>query len=291
MRTLLLRWRPRYGVLLTEGQQATLTATGSTSKQESSTTNNTASATIEYVARPDLAFSLSVDFGGEISYLGGNGARGYAQTRATNVGTATAHGARFTFQMPPDAFVGPSTMVDLGDWDCDVSTSTWVCENDRDIPPGRFAHLNFYPYFPAGTAGDTRTVAGSVSTSTTERSLANNSGTTTFTYVVPPPGDIDLYGTNVVGRAELRAHEEFELAIALGARGGSPSEDVAVRVPLPATVEPVSLDPGDANWTCRFNDTADDRYVECTRLFWDIATPEADLRLKLKVNAGTRTVH
>ncbi|WP_176558745.1 DUF11 domain-containing protein [Micromonospora sp. WMMA1996] len=268
----------------TDGHQTTVTATASTRSRESSITNNTASATVEYVAKPDLAFSW--EFGsGEISYLGGNGSRGFVQARATNIGTTPAPGARFTFQMPPDAFAGASTADP--EWNCDFSTSTWVCTNDREIPAGGIAYLNFYPYFPAGTVGDTRTVTGSVSTSAPERSLANNSGTTTFTYVVPTEGDVDLYGADVVGRVDVRAGEEFELAVALGVRGGSPSENVAVRVPLPATVEPTSLDPGDANWTCRLDDAADARSIGCTRPFWDIGTDEAHLHLKLKANPGT----
>ncbi|MBE1605671.1 SdrD B-like domain-containing protein [Actinopolymorpha pittospori] len=242
---------------------------------------------------PDLAFSFEGG-GGEISYLGGNGARGWEQARATNIGTATAHGARFTFQMPPDAFPGASTDSDPA-WDCDFSTSTWVCETDRDIPPGGSAFFNLYPYFPAGTVGDTRTVTGSVSTSTLERSLANNGGTTTFTYVVPPPGDIRLYGIGVVGGVtQLRANFEFDLAAAVDIYGGSPMENVSVRVPLPATVEPISIHPvsvqdgsEDANWTCRFNDAAHDRFAECTRPFWDVGTHGMSMRMKLKVNAGT----
>ncbi|MFC8620204.1 hypothetical protein ACFT9M_27835 [Micromonospora purpureochromogenes] len=267
-----------------DGQKTTVTATATTQSHESSATNNTASANIEYVAKPDLAFSWEY-VTSEISYLGGNGARGMAQARATNIGTTPAPGARFTFQMPPDAFAGAWTSDP--EWNCDFSTSTWVCENDREIPPGGMAFLNFYPYFPAGTVGDTRTVTASVSTSASERSLANNSGTTTFTYVVPPPGDLEMYGIAVVGREELRANEEFELSVVLGLLGGTPSENTAVRVPLPATVELTSLDPGDANWTCRLNDAADDRFVECTRPFWDIGTSNGELLLKLKANAGT----
>ena len=269
----------------TDGQKSTVTATASTLSRESSTTNNTASVTIQYVEKPDLAFSFEF-VTSEISYLGGNGARGMAQARATNIGTAPAPGARFTFQMPPDAFAGSWTTADP-DWTCDFSTSTWVCDNDREIPPGGFAYFNFYPYFPAGTVGDTRTVTGSVSTTATELSLANNTGTVTFTYVVPQPGDIELYGADVVGKSEVRAGEEFELAVALGARGGSPSENVTVRVPLPATVEPTSLDPGVPDWTCRLNDAVDDRFIECSRPYWDIGTDDSMLLLKLKANAGT----
>ncbi|MGC4745207.1 hypothetical protein ACLQ28_06035 [Micromonospora sp. DT201] len=268
----------------TDGQKKVVTATAATRSRESSTTNNTASATIEYVAKPDLAFSFEFAIG-DISYLGGNGARGSVQARATNIGTVPAPGARFTFHMPPDAFAGGWTPDP--DWNCDFSTSTWVCGNDREIEPGGVAYLNLYPYFPAGTVGDTRTVTASVSTSAPERSLANNSGSTTFTYVVPPPGDLELYGVDVVGREELRANEEFELFVAVSLLGGTPSENTAVRVPLPATVEPTSLDPGDANWTCRLNDAADDRFVECTRPSWDIGTSNGELLLKLKANAGT----
>jgi hypothetical protein len=269
----------------TDGQKTTVTATASTQSRESSTMNNTASATIEYVAKPDLAFSFE-NSSNEISYLGGNGARVMSQARATNIGTTSAPGARFTFQMPPDAFAGSWTTADPS-WNCDFSTSTWVCENDQEIPPGGSAYFGFYPYFPAGTVGDTRTVTGSVSTSATERSLTNNSGTTTFTYAVPPPGDIELYGAGVVGRVEVRAGEEFELAVFLGVRGGTPMEDVAVRVPLPPTVEPTSLDPGDPNWSCRFDDAVDGRFVECDRSFWDIGTADSMLSLKLKANVGT----
>ncbi|MEK8108587.1 hypothetical protein NKG94_33960 [Micromonospora sp. M12] len=121
---------------------------------------------------------------------------------------------------------------------------------------GRQRLPQLLPYFPAGTVGDTRTVAASVSTSVPERTLANNSGSTTFTYALPPLGDLELYGIDVVGRQELRANEEFDLAVFVNLLGGSPSENVSVRVPLPATVEPTSLDPGDANWTCRLGDAA-----------------------------------
>ncbi|MEV6368736.1 SdrD B-like domain-containing protein [Micromonospora musae] len=269
----------------TDGQQAPISATADTESRESSSTNNTGTATIAYVVKPDLAFTFLESDGGKISTYGGNGARGSVSARAVNEGTVPAPGARFTFQMPADAFAGASTPSDPS-WQCDFSTSTWVCENDQEIPPGEAAQFNLYPYFPAGTAGDTRTVTGSVSTPAPERSLANNSGTTTFTYAVPPPGDLNVYGLNVVGTHELRANQEFEVSAFVFTEGGSPAEDVAVRISLPPTVEFLSADAGDPAWACRLEETTD-RFAECTRDHWDIATDGLHMEVKLRALPGT----
>jgi hypothetical protein len=268
-----------------DGQKVTASATAATQSHESSATNNTGTATVEYVVKPDLAFSFIEWDGGEISTLGGNGSRGSVGAQAVNEGTATSPGARFTFQMPPDAFAGSWTQSDPA-WKCDFSTSIWVCENDQEIRPGEAAQFNLYPYFPAGTAGDTRTVTGSVSTPATERSLANNSDTTTFTYAVPLPGDLNVYGLDVVATDELRANQEFEVSAYVWTEGGSPSEDVVVRLPLPPTVEFLSVDAGDPAWACRLEETTD-RFVECTRDHWDIGTDGLNVRVKLRAQPGT----
>lgn len=276
------------GVTLPPGehdQTATIRAIATTLTNESSTTNNTSAATVRYYAQPDLAFSFDPEVA-EISHLGGMGSRALIQARAVNIGTVAAPGLRFTFQPPAGAWIDTATFNSDG-WDCDFSTSTWVCSDDREIAPDSGNYLNLDVRFPAGTVGDTRTLTGSASTAATERSLANNTGTAQVRYVVPPPGDVELYGLSVVGRDEVRANEEFEVAISLWTNGGSPSENVAVRVPLPVTVEPTSLDPGDPNWTCRFNQEPDNRFVECNRPFYDIATDPSQLRLKLKARPGT----
>ncbi|MCF0093323.1 SdrD B-like domain-containing protein [Micromonospora sp. MH99] len=268
----------------TDGQAVTVSATAATRSRESSTTNNSSAATIRYAAKPDLAFSFQ-KWETDISALGGNGGRASVGAWATNVGTVSAPGARFTFHMPPGAYAGPWTGSDP-DWACDFSTSTWVCENDQEIRPGQTAYFNFYPYFPAGAVGDTRTVTGSVSTMATERTLDNNSDTVTFTYVQPQPGDLNVYGLDVVATEDLRANQEFEVSTSIGTEGGSPSEGVVIRLPLPPTVEFLSVDAGNPAWTCAVQGTGD-RAVECSRAHWDIGTDLLSLQVRLRAQPGT----
>ena len=267
-------------------QTATITATADTSSHESSTANNTASTSVRYVAQPDLTFEFRPELS-EISYLGGMGARAFIQAVATNVGTVAAPDLTFRFTPPAGAWIDPSEPATFG-WTCDVSSPTWVCTQAGGVDAGLSEYLNLSVFFPAGTVGDTLTMAGSVSTTATERSLTNNSGETAFRYVVPPAPDITLQSVSVVPNYQIKANEPFDVYVNVDNIGGSPAENVKVRVPLPPTVRMASLDPDFAGWTCAVVDETGDRAVECVREgAYDISQLYNVLRLRMVAGPGT----
>jgi hypothetical protein len=268
------------------GEQATITATADTQSHESSTVNNIATTAVRYVAQPDLAFEFRPQLS-EISYLGGMGARAFIQAVATNVGTVAAPDVTFRFTPPAGAWIDPTENEPFG-WTCDASTASWVCAGPRGVDVGQSEYLNLSVFFPAGTVGDTLTMAGSVSTTATERSLTNNSGETSFQYVVPRPADIIVNSVSVVPNYQVKANEPFDVYVEMDNIGGSPAENVKVRVPLPPTVQMVSLDPEFAGWTCAVVDETGDRAVECARASaYDIAQPYNRLRLRMTADPGT----
>jgi hypothetical protein len=272
-----------------QDQTATITATANTESHESSTANNTASTSLHYVVQPDLAFEFRPELS-EISYLGGMGARAEIQAVATNVGTVAAPDVTFRFTPPAGAWIDPSEPATFG-WICDVSTATWVCTEDGGtVEVGAGAYLNLSVFFPAGTVGDTLTMAGSVSTTATERSLTNNSGETAFRYVVPSAADMTIQAMSVVPSdyVQVAANEPFDVYLNVDNIGGSPAENVKVRVPLPPTVQMASLDPNFAGWTCAVVDGTGDRAVECAREgAYDIAQLYNVLQLTMVAGPGT----
>ncbi|GAA0479139.1 hypothetical protein Ade02nite_40090 [Paractinoplanes deccanensis] len=219
----------------------------------------------------------------DVSYVGGMGARAYVQAFATNVGTSAAPGVTFHFTPPPGATMDPAENEPFG-WTCDTSDPVWACTNGRTVEAGAFEYLNLSVLLPAGTVGDTVAMRGSVSTTAAERSLRNNGGETTFRYVVPRPADIAVNSVSVVPSYQVKAGEQFDVYVELDNIGGSPADDVTVRVPLPPTVRPASLDPEYPGWSCAEADGA----VTCARdSAYDISQPYNLLRLRLVAGPGT----
>lgn len=267
-------------------QMATITATTETQSHESSTANNTGTTSVRYVVQPDLTFEFRPELT-EISYLGGMGARAYIQAVSTNVGTVAAPDITFRFTPPAGAWMNPAE-TELYGWKCDASTPTWVCTGPRGVDAGQNEYLNLTVYFPAGTVGETLTMAGSVSTTATERSLTNNSGETAFRYVVPRPADIVVNSVSVVPNYQVKANEQFDVYVTVDNVGGSPAENVKVRVPLAPTVQMASLDPEFTGWTCAVVDETGDRAVECAREgAYDIIQLYNRLRLRMTAGPGT----
>lgn len=269
------------------GQQATITATADTQSHEASTVNNTATASVRYAFRPDLTFAFTGVEPSEVSYLGGMGARSFIQVRATNVGTVAAPDVTFHFTPPAGARMDPAENEPYG-WKCDASTPTWACTGPSGVDPGQLAYLNLSVFLPAGTVGDTLTMGGSVSTTAPERSLTNNSGETTFRYVVPRPADIAVRSVEVAPNYQVKANEQFDVYVELDNQGGSPAENVKVHVPLAPTVQTASLDPEITGWTCALVDKTGDRAVECARDgAYDIILPYERLHLRMTAGPGT----
>jgi hypothetical protein len=102
---------------------------------------------------------------------------------------------------------------------------------------------------PAGTTGDTITLTATVSTTSPERSLANNSGEVTYRYIIPEPADLQIAYVYVLPH-QVVAGEQVTIGLQVENIGGSPADDVKVRVPLPDTLEPVSADQTGPDWTC-----------------------------------------
>jgi hypothetical protein len=266
------------------GDVVTVSATVSTSSLETATTNNTDKAKIAYTAVADLAVELTADTWTDVSNLGG---RAYAFVRVTNVGTAEVSDVRLTMDPPPGSWVQLENLI-TDEWHCDVTAAPWVCTRGA-LAPGKFAYISIPVMFPAGTTGETMTMTATVSTTTTERSLANNSSQVTFQYITPTPADVTITGMDAYPQ-QLVAGDEVNLYVVVDNIGGSPADNVTVRLPLPDTVQPVSADGGD-DWTCTVGRDADSgqRFWECVQARYEPAGLElvSPIQLVATVGAGT----
>jgi hypothetical protein len=293
-------WKCVYGALAAGGQAETLNvplrlpvgsvgdvvivkAIASTSSFEIATKNNDGKATVAYTSVPDLAVELIGDYT-DVSNLGG---RAFFFVRVTNVGTAPVSDVRLTMDPPTGTWVQLENFI-TDEWQCDVTAAPWVCTRGV-LAPGEFAYLNIPLMFPAGTTGDTMTMTATASTTTPERSLANNSGQVTFRYITPEPADLTITGMDAYP-PQVVAGEQVTIWIYVDNIGGSPADNVTVRLPLPDTVEPVSADGGD-DWTC----TVDQDTVIGQRI-WECAQPRYEpaglelvspIQLVATVGAGT----
>ena len=293
-------WRCAYGPLAAGGQAEVLTvplrlpaasvgevvtvsATVSTSSLETATTNNTDKAKVAYTAVADLGVELIGD-GTDVSNLGG---RQYAVVRVTNVGTAPVSDVRLTMDPPAGSWVQTENFP-TDQWTCDVTAAPWVCTQGA-LAPGESTVLDIPVMFPAGTSGDTMTMTATASTTTPERSLANNSAQVTFTYITPPPADVTITGMDAYP-PQIVAGDQVNLYIVVDNIGGSPADNVTVRLPLPDTVQPQSADGGD-DWTCTVVHDADSgqRVWECVTQRYEPAGLElvSPIQLVATVGAGT----
>jgi hypothetical protein len=227
------------------GDRATVGATVSTSSHETATANNADKATITYTAVTAVADLVTELLGvdTEVSNLGG---RAYVQARVTNLGTAEVADVRLTMDPPSGSWVQLENFP-TDEWDCDVSGAPWVCTRGA-LAPEAFAYLNIPVMFPGGTVGDTMTMTAVAATSTPERSLDNNSHQMIFTYITPQPADVAFTGMDAYP-TEVVAGDQVRLYLAVENLGGSPADNVTIRLPLPDTVEPVSAD-GGGDWSC-----------------------------------------
>jgi Domain of unknown function DUF11 len=259
-------WRCAYGALAADGEAevlslrlqfpggrlgevATVSATATTSSQETFKTNNTAKARVTYTAVVDLAMRSVQADPTDVSSLGD---RTILHVLVANDGTADAADVRVTVNPPPGSRVQEETF-DPFEWQCDLAAAPWVCTRGAlqpiHQPGGLHAVLIIPVMLPAGTAGDTVTMTATVSTTGPERSLANNSGEVSLRYVTPEPADLQIIDMSATP-SQVVAGEQVEIGLQVENIGGSPADNVRVRVPLPDTVEPVSADLSGPDWSC-----------------------------------------
>jgi uncharacterized repeat protein (TIGR01451 family) len=166
--------------------------------------------------------------------------------RVTNVGTAAVSDVRVTIDPPAGTWVQVENLP-ADDWSCDVTGTPWVCTRGP-LAPEVITVIDIPVMFPPGTTGDTMTMTATAATTTPERSLANNTAQVTFSYITPTPADVTITGMDAYP-PEVVAGDRVNLYIAVDNSGGSPADNVTVRLPLPDTVQPQSADGGD-DWTC-----------------------------------------
>jgi Domain of unknown function DUF11 len=158
------------------GDVATVSATASTSSRETSKANNTAKARVTYSSVVDLAMRSMQADPTDVSNLGD---RTILHILIANDGTADAADVRVTIDPPPGSRVQEETF-DPFEWQCELAEAPWICARGAlkpiNQPDGLHAVLIIPVMLPAGTTGDAITMTATVSTSSPERSLANNSG-------------------------------------------------------------------------------------------------------------------
>jgi SdrD B-like domain/Domain of unknown function DUF11 len=264
------------------GAVVAVSTTVSTSSLETATTNNTDKAKVAYTAVADLVMGL-LFADTEVSSLGG---RSFVQARVTNVGTAEVADVRLTMDPPPGGRVQLENFT-TDEWQCDVGGAPWVCTRGA-LAPGAFTYLNIPLLFAPGTAGDTMTMTATASTTTSERSLANNGAETIFRYIVPEPADLVLLGMGA-SPPQVVAGDQVSIYIDVDNIGGSPADNATVRLPLPDTVQPVSADGGD-DWTCTVGrDASGQRVWDCVKPRFHPESLEfvSPIQLVATVEAGT----
>jgi hypothetical protein len=272
------------------GDVATVSATASTSSQETSKTNNTAKARVTYTSVVDLAMRSVQADPTDVSTLGD---RTILHILIANDGTAEAADVRVTVNPPPGSRVQEETF-DPFEWQCELAAAPWVCTRGALTPihqPGGLHAVLIIPVMlPAGTTGDTMTMTATVSTSSPERSLANNSGEVSLRYVTPEPADLQIIDMSTTP-AQVVADEQIEIGLQVENIGGSPADNVRVRVPLPATVEPVSADLTGPDWACSVVTDAQtgQRVWECTHPRYEPHSIEYLSRIILTATVGAGT--
>ena len=300
-------WRCAYGAVAAGGQAevltlrlrlpggslgdvATVSATASTSSRETAKTNNTAKARVTYSSVVDLAMRSMQADPTEVSDLGD---RTILHILVANDGTADAADVRVTINPPPGSRVQEETF-DPFEWQCELAAAPWVCTRGAlkpiSQPDGLHANLIIPVMLPAGITGDTLTMTATVSTSSPERSLANNSGEVSLRYVTPEPADLQVIDMGV-SPAEVVAGEQVTIGLQVENIGGSPADNVRVRVPLPDTVEPVSADLTGPDWTCSVVPDPDtgQRVWECAHPRYEPHSIEYLSRIVLTATVGAGT--
>jgi Domain of unknown function DUF11 len=266
-------WRCAYGAVAAGGQAevltlrlrlpggslgdvATVSATASTSSRETAKTNNTAKASVTYSSVVDLAMRSMQADPTDVSNLGD---RTILHILIANDGTADAADVRVTINPPPGSRVQEETF-DPFEWQCELAT------------------------------GDTVTMTATVSTSSPERSLANNSGQVSLRYVTPEPADLQIIDMSATP-AQVVAGEQIEIGLQVENIGGSPADNVRVRVPLPDTVEPVFADLTGPDWTCSVVPDAEtgQRVWECAHPRYEPHSIEYLSRIILTATVGAGT--
>lgn len=269
----------------TLGDVVTVSATASTSSHETSTIDNTAKAKVTYTSVADLAVRTVQAEPTDVSNLGD---RTFFWIVIANDGTTDAADVRVTLDAPSGAWV--QEPFDPFEWQCDFASTPWVCTRGAltpiSQPDGLHAVLNLPVMLPAGTTGDTTTISATVSTTSPERSLANNRGEVTLRYVTPEPADLQVIDM-AVSPQQVVAGDRFHIGLQVENVGGSPADDVKVRVPLPDTVEPVSADLTGPDWTCSVVTDADagQRAWECAHPRYEPHSIEYLSRIVLTVTA------
>ena len=299
-------WRCAYGVLAVGeaevlsirlrlpggslGDVATVSATASTSSQETSKANNTAKARVTYTSVVDLAMRTMQADPTDVSSLGD---RTLLQVLIANDGTADASDVRVTINPPPGSRVQEETF-DPFEWQCDLAAAPWVCTRGAlkpiNQPGGLHANLLLPVMLPAGSSGDTIMMTATASTSIPERSLANNSGAVSLRYVTPEPADLQIIAMGV-SPSQVVAGEQVTIGLQVENIGGSPADNVRVRVPLPDTVEPVSADLTGPDWACSVVADAGtgQRAWECTHPRYEPHSIEYLSRIILTATVGAGT--
>jgi hypothetical protein len=272
------------------GDVATIGATASTSSRETSRTDNTAKAKVTYSTFVDLAMRSMQADPAEVSNLGD---RAILHILIANDGTADAADVRVTIDPPPGSRVQEDTF-DPFEWQCELAAAPWVCTRGPlkpvNQPEGLHADLIVPVMLPAGTTGDTITMTATVSTSSPERSLADNSGEVSLRYVTPEPADLQIIDMSATP-AQVVAGEQVEIGLQVENIGGSPADNVRVRVPLPDTVEPVSADLTGPDWTCSVIPDAEtgQRVWECAHPRYEPHSIEYLSRIILTATVGAGT--
>ncbi|HEX5993937.1 MAG TPA: hypothetical protein VFY84_02215 [Jiangellales bacterium] len=166
-----------------------------------------------------------------------------------NAGTRAAQDVTVTYAMPPGADFTDGNSPPEG-WQCDfrgARTCTYgALAAGASAPP-----LQFDFYFPPAPAGTTAALTVTATTSSNERSTADNTAQATINYI---RGVTDIEVTQVqASPSQAVIGDTVNMSVEVRNSGNMTAEEVYVTVPVPAGFTRQSEDTS-TGWDCAFGD-------------------------------------
>lgn len=255
------------------GTIITDTATVATSTRDTNTSNNSATVTIGVASATQADLSVTNSASPNPVSAGNNIT--YTQT-VTNGGPATAASATFTETLPAN-----TTSVSLsgpGTWTCTLGTLTCTIASLAANATATFTFV--VKVSAAATSGSTITQTDSVTSTTGDPNLGNNSAATSV--IVADSADLSI--TNAASPVPVQAGNNITYTQAVTNAGPSTATNASLTesTPVDTTYQSIIMATG---WSCATPAVGGTGTITCTNPSFVAGT--ASFTVVLKVTAGT----